>query len=145
MYGRAGIHARGAGVYGGVQCVQETEGGLGVVQAANLADFADTDRVVVDLSDISVLVVRCDRQFYAFENVCPHAGAALETGSIEGRRIECSVHGWTFDVASGRRVQSWWDRLASSSTPCRLRTFPVVVQGDAVRGDLGAPAPAVSR
>ena len=63
-------------------------------------------RLVVRLSDppIDVLVIRTRRQVFAVENRCPHLGALLDGGNVNGRIITCTAHGRRFDLASGRCV-----------------------------------------
>ncbi len=39
---------------------------------------------------------------------CPHRGAALSLGRLEGGRVQCPYHGWTFDRA-GRCVHVPWN------------------------------------
>jgi nitrite reductase/ring-hydroxylating ferredoxin subunit len=42
-----------------------------------------------------------DGEYYATDNVCPHRGAALSDGAVIGHIVECSLHGWQFDVRTG--------------------------------------------
>jgi len=37
-----------------------------------------------------------DGKAFAMRNICPHQGIPLTDGSFDGRRIECSFHGWKF-------------------------------------------------
>jgi nitrite reductase/ring-hydroxylating ferredoxin subunit len=37
-------------------------------------------------------------EYYATDNFCPHRGAALSDGTVIGHIVECSLHGWQFDV-----------------------------------------------
>jgi nitrite reductase/ring-hydroxylating ferredoxin subunit len=39
--------------------------------------------------------------FYAVENFCPHRGAPLADGQLDGHAVECDWHGWRFDLRSG--------------------------------------------
>ena len=60
-------------------------------------------------------------QFHAVDNECPHVGAPLGEGSLEGTTLHCPLHGWAFDVTTG----------AGLSVPgCPLRHYPTrVVNG----------------
>src|ERR1700712_2956220 len=40
-------------------------------------------------------------KFYAIENFCPHKGVPLADSKIHGRQVECELHGWRFDLATG--------------------------------------------
>ena len=42
-----------------------------------------------------------DGEYYATDNSCPHRGAALSDGTVIGHIVECSLHGWQFDVRTG--------------------------------------------
>ena len=57
-------------------------------------------RVVVE--GVPVAVVRSDGEIYAVHDVCSHANVALSEGEVEGRTIECWLHGSRFDLTSGR-------------------------------------------
>ena len=41
-------------------------------------------------------------EFYATDNFCPHRGAPLSDGLMQGHIVECSWHGWQFDVRTGK-------------------------------------------
>ena len=40
----------------------------------------------------------------AYEGRCPHQGALLAEGSLDGDVLTCRNHGWRFDVETGRRL-----------------------------------------
>ena len=80
-------------------------------------------------------VFNVDGRFHALSNYCPHRGAPLCLGEIEGTvragdepyRIEweregeclrCPWHGWEFDIATGR---------ALARTEVRAKTWPVSI------------------
>jgi nitrite reductase/ring-hydroxylating ferredoxin subunit len=52
-----------------------------------------------------VLVCRVGDEFFAIENLCPHATVALSRGRLEGCELECPFHGGKLDVRSGAPVQ----------------------------------------
>jgi phenylpropionate dioxygenase-like ring-hydroxylating dioxygenase large terminal subunit len=39
---------------------------------------------------------------FALRDACPHRGMPLSCGKLEGAEIECSYHGWKFDVHTGQ-------------------------------------------
>ncbi len=45
-------------------------------------------------------------QLYAIDDSCPHQGASLCGGRLEGRVIQCCAHGLRFDLASGYMLNS---------------------------------------
>jgi len=38
---------------------------------------------------------------YVIDDSCPHAGASLSGGHIEGRTVQCRAHGLRFDLLTG--------------------------------------------
>jgi len=61
------------------------------------------DYVEYRIGNESILVVRTPDGLRAFENACRHRGRRLATGCgrLEGRRIRCPFHGWTWDLDGG--------------------------------------------
>lgn len=43
-----------------------------------------------------------DGEFLAVSNECPHAGASLAHGTIDGDVVSCRIHHWSFCLRSGR-------------------------------------------
>jgi 3-phenylpropionate/trans-cinnamate dioxygenase ferredoxin subunit len=41
-------------------------------------------------------------EYYALEDVCPHAEALLSMGFVEGEEIECPLHGARFHIPTGK-------------------------------------------
>lgn len=41
-------------------------------------------------------------RYFATSNRCPHQGGSLGEGFLEGRKIICPLHGWEFDVETGK-------------------------------------------
>ena len=68
-------------------------------------------------------VARIHGQLAALHNECPHHGAPLSEGTIEGGRVVCPWHGWSFDPRTG----------AELSNPLGGTTvYPLRVEGDDV-------------
>lgn len=57
-----------------------------------------------------------DGRIYATEPWCPHRGGPLTDGIVAAGRVVCPLHGYTFDLATGK----------PSHSECRaIRTYPV--------------------
>lgn len=54
-----------------------------------------------DVAGKPVCVVRVEEGLFAFDDVCPHRGAALSEGKLTGTTLMCAAHTWEFDVRSG--------------------------------------------
>ena len=77
-------------------------------------------------------------RFFAVDDRCPHLGASLARGTLEGTVVTCVRHGSQFDLADGRVVRwtdwaGWKARLAKVARPPRpLATHRVRVEGENV-------------
>ncbi|POR47962.1 3-phenylpropionate/trans-cinnamate dioxygenase ferredoxin subunit [Paraburkholderia eburnea] len=50
----------------------------------------------------SVVVFNVAGQLRAIENSCPHNGASLANGRLDGSVLTCPAHGLRFDLRTGR-------------------------------------------
>jgi nitrite reductase/ring-hydroxylating ferredoxin subunit len=48
-----------------------------------------------------LLLFDVDGELHAIDDRCPHAGASLFSGRLDGRWLQCPAHGLRFDLASG--------------------------------------------
>ncbi len=68
-----------------------------------------------------VAVFKCAGQLYALENRCPHEGAALAGGLVEGEEVLCPLHAYRFQLKTG---------ACSTDAALRARSFRMVPVGD---------------
>ncbi len=52
---------------------------------------------------VDIVVMRTGKGLRAFQGRCPHQGALLGEGALDGQTLTCRNHGWRFRVESGRR------------------------------------------
>ena len=76
----------------------------GYQRVAALADIPDGGCLAVEADGLPLVLIRRGDSVTALENRCPHAGAPLSEGFVEGDQIVCSWHGWSFDIATGQSV-----------------------------------------
>lgn len=71
-----------------------------------------------------VALFNVDGELFATENFCPHKGYPIADSRLYGRQVECDLHGWRFDVATG-----------DCTTPggCPIETYPVVVEDGTIK------------
>lgn len=75
-----------------------------------------------------VMVVRKADTILAFPGVCPHDDVSLvDYGVLEGEELRCRVHGYCFDLATGR---------CEHEPKLHLRRYKVAIVGDEVWVDL---------
>mgnify|MGYP001563145358 CR=1 FL=1 len=71
------------------------------------------------VNNVVVAVFNIEGQYYAINDACPHAGASLSAGYLDGCVVSCPLHAWRFDVRDG----TWVDN------PCiATDAYPVTIQ-----------------
>ena len=73
------------------------------VRIANSRDLVGHGPFALSASGVDVALVRTGAGWRAFQGLCPHQGALLGEGEIEGDRLVCRNHRWRFSLDSGRR------------------------------------------
>jgi len=95
---------------------------------------------IIEVGGRSIGVYNVDGNFYAIQNICPHALAPICMAHVsgtyvpsapgeliygmEGRVLRCPWHGWEYDIATGEALFGM-DRR-------RLATYPVSIVNDHV-------------
>ncbi|MNS80020.1 3-phenylpropionate/cinnamic acid dioxygenase ferredoxin subunit [compost metagenome] len=89
---------------------------------------APGERILIVDEDLSIALFNVGGQLYAIDDSCPHQGASLCGGHLEGQMIRCCAHGLRFDLGSGYLLNS--TRLRVASYPVEVidsQTFIVIV------------------
>ena len=56
------------------------------------------------INDVEVALFKLNGEVYALGNVCPHQhSAVIYDGIIEDDYVVCPVHGWKFNLATGKQ------------------------------------------
>jgi metal-sulfur cluster biosynthetic enzyme/nitrite reductase/ring-hydroxylating ferredoxin subunit len=99
---------------------------------AHAADLADKGRMVVEVEDRLLVLVRVGDEFFALDDVCTHDDGPLSDGTVEDHTIACPRHGAKFDVRTGaaltmpatRPTQAHDVEVRDGQVYVRLRTTP---------------------
>jgi nitrite reductase/ring-hydroxylating ferredoxin subunit/alkylhydroperoxidase/carboxymuconolactone decarboxylase family protein YurZ len=70
--------------------------------AIALAEVGDGATVRVDCDGRGLFVRRKGRTAKVYDARCPHEATSIPELALDGDRLTCPKHGWTFDVATGR-------------------------------------------
>src|SRR5256885_6588783 len=79
-----------------------------------------------ELGDKVICVANVNGTISAMDNVCLHRGGPLGQGVIEGDKIVCPWHGWSFDPVTG---------AATHDSSARVPVYAVKIVGDDVMLD----------
>jgi nitrite reductase/ring-hydroxylating ferredoxin subunit len=80
-------------------------------------------RALFEFEDKSLALFNVEGEVFAIDDSCPHQGASLCGGRLEGKVIQCCAHGLRFDLRSGFML---------NSTQVKVARYPVeIVDGQA--------------
>jgi len=72
-------------------------------------EVKDNSLIVFNIHNKEILVSRRNGKLFACDNSCPHRGASLSKGHFNNNNIVCYMHGYEFDIFTGKLVnmRSW--------------------------------------
>jgi len=91
------------------------------LRAVHKSEIPEGSGKPVKVGNEIVALFNIDGAFHAIDNLCPHRGASLGDGAVDGCKVICPWHGWEFDIRTGN--------LAMSEG---VRTYRVEVREDEV-------------
>lgn len=97
------------------------------VALERLINLQDGYRKTFRVNGQGLLLMVVDNRPVLLEDRCPHQGAPLAGGTLEGDVLRCPRHGLAFSLSSGRAVQR--------GCPA-LNLFKLAYEGDRIGIDL---------
>jgi nitrite reductase (NADH) small subunit len=97
-----------------------------------LSELKPGEGKTVVVGEKLIALFRDESGCHAIDDTCPHMGASLAAGDLEGGIVTCPWHGWRFRVADG----TWAD-----NPRVKIPSFPVHVIGDDVKVEIPDPKP----
>ncbi|WP_175731898.1 Rieske (2Fe-2S) protein [Burkholderia ambifaria] len=89
------------------------------IPIAPVDELRPGQRKLVFVDGASIVVFNVDGKVFAVDNSCPHNGASLAGGQLEGLVLRCPAHGMRFDLREG---------LESKASGLCPKKFPVQEQ-----------------
>ena len=71
------------------------------VTVALSGELGAGDRKLVFVNGRSIVLLNIEGGLHAVDNSCPHNGASLASGRLDGNVLQCPAHGLRFDLATG--------------------------------------------
>ena len=93
---------------------------------AKVGDIPESQGRAYEVIGVIVAVFNIGGEYAAIDDCCPHHGAPLSEGVLEGTCITCPWHAWRFDVKDGRWLDNPTSRL-------KVETFEVRVDGNEIQ------------
>jgi len=99
------------------------------VTVAQAKDVPPGKALAVDVEGLRIAIFNINGTYYAIDDTCPHAGASLAEGDVDGCVVECPLHSARFDLESGS--------VLSPPAGRNVRVDPVRVGGDELQIQIG--------
>ncbi len=120
---------------------------------AKVSEIPVGERLIVKVpafgKEIEIGVFNVGGRFFAYRNVCPHAGAPVCEGVIcgttapsqvgefilarQGEIVRCPWHGWEFDLLTGRQLVDETMKLRAYATEAEnLEDYAVETEADTI-------------
>jgi sulfite reductase beta subunit-like hemoprotein/nitrite reductase/ring-hydroxylating ferredoxin subunit len=110
--------------------VPPSEPGSPYVEVARVTDVPPGTATTVEIDQQTLALVNVDGTFCAIQDTCPHAGASLGEGKVDGWTLQCPLHDASFDVRSGE--------VLGGPTEQPARSYAVKVENDVVKVAAGS-------
>jgi nitrite reductase (NADH) small subunit len=98
----------------------------GFQTVCKIHDLPEGEGKVVALGRKVIAIFRASGNLYAIDDVCPHMGASLGSGYVEGDTVTCPWHAWRFRLTDG----AWADNPKGK---IKIGCYAVRLEGDDVQ------------
>lgn len=89
-----------------------------LIPVSTTEELASGQRKLAFVDGRSIVLFNIDGTIHAIDNSCPHGGASLASGQLDGYVLRCPAHGLRFDLRTGH----------TAGAGClSLTTLPVLV------------------
>jgi nitrite reductase (NADH) small subunit/3-phenylpropionate/trans-cinnamate dioxygenase ferredoxin subunit len=104
------------------------------VSVAKLGEIPEGEGRAFPVNGTMVAVFHVKGEYTAVSDTCPHMGASLASGYVEGTAVMCPWHAWRFCVKDG----TWLD---APQAKIRLNSYEVRIVGDDIQVLVPDPSP----
>jgi metal-sulfur cluster biosynthetic enzyme/nitrite reductase/ring-hydroxylating ferredoxin subunit len=74
------------------------------VPVANTSEIADPGRLLLEVEDRIVVLLKVGGEYFCLDDVCTHDGGPLSDGRLDDHTIACPRHGAKFDIRTGKAL-----------------------------------------
>jgi 3-phenylpropionate/trans-cinnamate dioxygenase ferredoxin subunit len=103
--------------------------------AIELKALKESFKKRVVILDKPLLLIYFENQVYAISDKCPHLGASLEKGTLDGKTITCKSHHAKIDFTNGEIIDKAQVLFIKMPTK-QATTFSVQIKNQKVYVDL---------
>lgn len=95
------------------------------INVGNASEIPEGKMTHVVVGEKDILVANVQGKYYATNNTCPHQGAELHEGELNGGELTCPWHGSKWDVTTGNL--NWFPQKLEP-----LGSYKITVENDSV-------------
>ena len=77
----------------------------------------------IKLDHRTICVANAEGSISAMDNVCVHRGGPLGQGVVDGDKLICPWHGWSFNIKTGE---------SAHNPVAKVNVYPLKIEGDDV-------------
>src|SRR5947208_1197106 len=74
------------------------------ILVAKTTDLSDPGRMMLEVEDRIVVLLKVGGEFFCIDDVCTHDGGPLSEGRLENHSLACPRHGAKFDIRTGKAL-----------------------------------------
>lgn len=100
---------------------------MAYIPITNIDELPPGSTKLAKTGPLEIALYNVEGVVYATSNVCPHQGASLAEGELNGEEILCPWHRWCFNVKDG---------VSPLNPRLKVRTYPVKLEGKQILIDL---------
>jgi nitrite reductase (NADH) small subunit/3-phenylpropionate/trans-cinnamate dioxygenase ferredoxin subunit len=94
------------------------------VTVAKVGEIAEGEGRAFPVNGRMVAVFNKEGKYFAIDDFCPHMGASLAAGWLEGNVVTCPWHAWRFSICDG----TWCD-----NPRIKIDSFEVRIERDEIQ------------
>ncbi|MGA9099857.1 MAG: Rieske 2Fe-2S domain-containing protein [Methanotrichaceae archaeon] len=96
-----------------------------LIEVARTDELKEGSMKKVTFQRPEILLTKVGGKHYASDNKCPHLGADLSKGKLEGIAVVCPSHRSKFDLADGHVIR-WTDWTGIKLSLARSCALPII-------------------
>ncbi len=95
---------------------------------AKLGDIPDGEGRSYPVNGTMIAIFFVNDEYHAIGDACPHMGAPLAGGYVEGEAVTCPWHAWRFCIKDGTWLDNPRPELAVPSYEVRIEGDDILVE-----------------
>jgi nitrite reductase (NADH) small subunit len=100
-----------------------------LTKVASLKDVKPGNAKHISFKGHELALFNCGGKIFATDGICPHQAGFLAEGLLDGHVVTCPLHGWRFDVKTGKG-------MAPAAPGAAVKIYKVVLAGSDIMVDL---------